>query len=82
MSTNPQLPRHVARIAAVLNQDTGLLRAAEKTAVSPAPGNRTSASEDGAALVRDLENFLTSYVILPERTALPLALLGARDVHL
>ena len=29
---------------------------------------------EGAALVRDLESFLTRYVILPEQTALPLAL--------
>jgi hypothetical protein len=33
-----------------------------------------SSSEDGAALVRDLENFFTRYVILPERAALTLGL--------
>jgi hypothetical protein len=31
-------------------------------------------AEEGAALVRDLETFLTRYVVLPERTALPLAI--------
>lgn len=33
-----------------------------------------SPDDRGATLVRDLENFFARYVILPERTALPLAL--------
>ncbi len=35
---------------------------------------QTNSTEEGVALVRNLEAFLTRYVILPERTALPLAL--------
>jgi len=70
VTTNPPVPRDVARIATTLNQDTELLRAAEAI---PQDG-QIAASEDGAAVVRDLEDFLTRYVILPERTALPLAL--------
>src|SRR5580704_8892938 len=54
-----------------LEADPGLLRDVETSADT---AESISLSEDGAALVRDFENFLTRYVILPEHTALPLVL--------
>ena len=52
----------------VLEDDPALLAKAEAVRDSPFP------AEDGAAAVRDLEAFLVRYVVLPRKTALPLAL--------
>ena len=40
---------------------------------APAVGPTTNTEVDGEALVADLERFITSFVILPPRTSLPLA---------
>jgi hypothetical protein len=51
------------------------LRAEVEALTHPMPiSERPRPAEDGAALVRNLEAFFTCYVILPEHTALPLAL--------
>jgi len=74
--------RDVRQYVGTLEGNPGLLRDAEALPTAGTGRGRpptdtagvVSPSEDGVALVRDLENFLTRYVILPEHTALPLAL--------
>jgi len=74
--------RDVQKYARALEATPGLLAEAEASPGDGAWRGQTPTdtaravlpSEDGAALVRDFEKFLTRYVILPERTALPLAL--------
>jgi len=73
--------RDVQDYKRAIEADPDLMRLAE--AASGSEGGRevkshgvayASPEEDGAALVRDLESFLTRYVVLPERTTVPLAL--------
>lgn len=64
------LPRKVAEIARVLEGEPELFRAAEALRD---PGE-SGAREDGAALVRNIESFLTRYMVLRTHTALPSAL--------
>lgn len=52
----------------VLQAEPALLAAAETL------GNSESPTDDGAALVRHVEGFLCSFVVLPAHTVLPLAL--------
>src|SRR6266576_3781654 len=79
--------RDIQRYMRALEAEPSLLSAAE---AMPQPDGRSYArnenppptalhrnaasAEGGGALVRDLETFLARYVILPEHTALPLAL--------
>jgi Protein of unknown function (DUF3631) len=59
----------VAEFRRVLEADPTLLAKAASRCSS-----ESASEEDGAVIVRDLEAFFTRYVVLPERTALPLAL--------
>lgn len=63
--------RDVQKYARALEANPALLRHVE---ISADTAKANSLSEDGTALVRDVENFLTRFVILPAHTALPLAL--------
>lgn len=63
--------RDVQKYARALEANPVLLRNVETSADT---ATAISLSEDGTALVRDAENFLTRFVILPAYTVLPLAL--------
>lgn len=63
--------RDVQKYARALEANPGLLRDVETSADT---AKAVLLGEDGAALVRDVENFLTRFVILPAHAALPLAL--------
>lgn len=79
--------RDVQRYTRALEAEPSLLSAAEamlqpdrrsygrnENPPAAAPDRNVASAGDGAGLVHDLEAFLIRYVILPDRTALPLAL--------
>jgi hypothetical protein len=68
VSTNYKPPDPAAEYRHVLEAEPDLLAAAETLR------NSESATDDGAALVRDVEGFLRRFVVLPAHTELPLAL--------
>jgi len=61
------LPREVSQTARVLESNPELLEAAEAL-------SEKGASEDGAALVRDVEKFVARFVVLPKGALFPLGL--------
>jgi len=61
-------PDPVAEYRRTLESEAGLLPAAERL---PSPDQM---SNDGAALVRDLEIYFRRYIVLPPKTSLPLSL--------
>ena len=73
------LPPSVFKIASEFEKDIGLLTEFESSLDNSAPATQPQLEamepyKHSVALVRDLESFLRSYVILPDHTALPLAL--------
>jgi hypothetical protein len=73
------LPPSVFKIASVFEKDIGLLAESESllednTSATLPQMETMEPYKHSAALVRVLESFLRSYVVLPEHTALPLAL--------